>query len=202
MPKQTKDITEQDARLAKAMSHPLRMRILIEFTKDVRSPSSLATQLGEPLENVAHHVKVLRRLDCVELVRAERRRGTDEHFYRATVRPFVSSEASEELSESVRAAMSATTLQHAFSAAQDATAAQTLDARVDRHLSLTRLTLTEKGWGRLNVLLDDLLATAIELHAQALNGQEEPEDLMTSELLLAHFPAAPSSTNAAARTPS
>jgi len=56
------------------------------------SPSELADALGEPLGNVSYHVRVPRQLDCLELVRTEPRRGALEHFYRATVCPWLSEE--------------------------------------------------------------------------------------------------------------
>jgi hypothetical protein len=47
----------------------------------VASPSELPDALGEPLGNVSYHVRILRELDCIELVRTEPRRGALEHFY-------------------------------------------------------------------------------------------------------------------------
>jgi DNA-binding transcriptional ArsR family regulator len=61
--------------VAKAVSHPPRMRILMILHKGVASPSELATELGEPLNLVSYHVKRLEALKCAELVRTEARRG-------------------------------------------------------------------------------------------------------------------------------
>ena len=196
----TKDATRStdEAKLAKAMSHPLRMRLLVEMTKGVHSPKMVADLVGEPVENVAYHVKVLRDLGCIELVDTKQKRGATEHFYRAVTRAFVSNAASEDLTYAARAAMSATVLQGAFTAAHEAAEAGMLDSRTDRHLSLTRLSLTEEGWTELTGLLDDLLERAIALHGEAINAGGEH---LTTELLLAHFPSSASATNAALRTP-
>ena len=80
-------ITQQ---LAKALAHPLRVRILSSLHKGISSPNQLAQELGEPLGNVSYHVKTLLEYDCVELVKTEPRRGAVEHFYRATERAFFS----------------------------------------------------------------------------------------------------------------
>ena len=48
------------------------------------SPSELAKELGEPLGNVAYHVKILEETGAIELVRTAPVRGALEHFYRAT----------------------------------------------------------------------------------------------------------------------
>ena len=77
-----------DERLAKALSHPLRQRILQRLNEGgIRSPNELSRELGDPLGNVSYHVRILRELDCVELVRTEQRRGALEHYYRATAQP-------------------------------------------------------------------------------------------------------------------
>ena len=72
-----------DVRLAKAMSHPLRARILVVLRADDASPRELAMRLDAPLSTVAYHVRVLVSLDLVSLVGQEPRRGSVEHFYRA-----------------------------------------------------------------------------------------------------------------------
>src|SRR5215211_6464722 len=82
-----------DERLAKALSHPLRPRILQRLDDGgVASPNQLAEALGERLGNVSYHVRILRELRLVELVRTAPRRGALEHFYRATVRPWLDDE--------------------------------------------------------------------------------------------------------------
>jgi DNA-binding transcriptional ArsR family regulator len=189
---------EHEARLAKAMSHPLRIRLLVELTKGVHSPKMVADLVGEPVENVAYHVKVLRDLGCIELVDTKQKRGATEHFYRAVTGAFVSNAPSADLPYETRAAMTTTVLQQAFIAAHEAIDARALDARTDRRLSLTRLSLTEDGWLEVNRLLDDVLERAVELHVAAVTAGEQD---VTSELLLAHFPSAASATNAALRTP-
>src|SRR6201989_556502 len=76
-----------EARIAKALAHPLRARILQRLGERVASPGDLALELGAPLGVVSYHVRMLRDYDCVELVRTEPRRGALQHFYKATARP-------------------------------------------------------------------------------------------------------------------
>src|SRR3954451_15008353 len=75
-----------EARVAKALAHPLRARILQRLGERVASPADLAAELGAPLGVVSYHVRMLSNYDCVELVRTEPRRGALQHFYRATAR--------------------------------------------------------------------------------------------------------------------
>src|ERR1051325_9721977 len=76
-----------EARIAKALAHPLRARILQRLGERVASPGELAVELGAPLGVVSYHVRMLRDYDCVELVRTEPVRGALQHFYKATARP-------------------------------------------------------------------------------------------------------------------
>src|SRR3954452_8694347 len=81
------DGRSSEARIAKALAHPLRARILQRLGERVASPGDLAVELEAPLGVVSYHVRMLRDYDCVELVRTEPRRGALQHFYRATARP-------------------------------------------------------------------------------------------------------------------
>ena len=86
-------------RMAKALSHPIRMQILTILHKRVASPNQIAQELGEGLSQVSYHVKVLKEYKCIELVRTEPRRGAVEHFYRATARSFFSDDEFKSLSD-------------------------------------------------------------------------------------------------------
>jgi DNA-binding transcriptional ArsR family regulator len=173
--------------VAKAMSSPLRLRMLAALNERVASPKQLADDLGESLPKLCYHVKVLRDLGCIELVDTRRRRGATEHFYRATTRAMIDSEASDVLPLPARQAISSTILQVAFGQAHEAIAAGTFDARTDRHLSQVDLTLTETGWRTVNMLLDEVLERALALQAKALAPGVEPSEQIRSSLVLAHF---------------
>lgn len=74
---------ELDGRLMRAMSHPLRVRMLRILSDRIASPNQLATIVEEPLGTVAYHVRVLVENGCLVLEGTRRRRGAIEHFYRA-----------------------------------------------------------------------------------------------------------------------
>ena len=110
-----------DERLAKAFSNRLRVRILQRLSEaGEASPSELADALEEPLGNVSYHVRVLRELDCLELVRTEPRRGALEHFYRATVSPWLGEEQWARLPAGFRQRTLAGTLAEIAEAAAEA----------------------------------------------------------------------------------
>jgi DNA-binding transcriptional ArsR family regulator len=178
-------ITQQ---LAKALAHPLRVRILTSLHKGVSSPNQLSQELGEPLGNVSYHVKTLLEYDCVELVKTEPRRGAVEHFYRATERAFFSAGDWEKIPASARKGISGSILE---TVGQDATAALmagSIDARSDPHVSRTPLVLDGKGWTDVTELLAETLNKAIEIQeesASRLSG--EKSDSIGTKLAILHF---------------
>src|SRR4051812_37071229 len=100
-----------EARIAKALAHPLRARILQRLGERVASPGDLALELGAPLGVVSYHVRMLRDYDCVELVRTEPRRGALQHFYRATARPNLDADQWRTLPAGLRTELCGETIQ-------------------------------------------------------------------------------------------
>jgi DNA-binding transcriptional ArsR family regulator len=173
------------ADVAKALSHPLRLRILQKLNEGVASPKALARDLGEPLSLVSYHVKILAQLNCIELVETVPRRGALEHFYRPLRRAELSSSEWAHLPRSARESLSGLVFGELMKSASAAIEAGTFDARTDRHLSLTALELDAAGWAELNEALDAVLDRALALQARALLEADTPTILTT--LTLAHF---------------
>jgi predicted transcriptional regulator len=72
-----------DPRLAKALSNDVRAQALELLSKGAWSPKAIAAELGLDVRGVAYHVRVLKKLGCIELVETRPRRGAIEHIYRA-----------------------------------------------------------------------------------------------------------------------
>jgi DNA-binding transcriptional ArsR family regulator len=178
-------ITQQ---LAKALAHPLRVRILTSLHKGISSPNQLAQELGEPLGNVSYHVKTLLEFDCVELVKTEPRRGAVEHFYRATERAFFSDSDWEKIPASARKGISGAVLEMIGQDSTEALIAGTIDARSDSHVSRTPLVLDEKGWSELNKLLGETVEKAIKIQDEAAGrlGDGKGKTIET-KLAILHF---------------
>lgn len=178
-------ITQQ---LAKALAHPLRVRILTSLHKGVSSPNQLSQELGEPLGNVSYHVKTLLEYDCVELVKTEPRRGAVEHFYRATERTFFSDSEWEKIPASARKGIVGSVLETVGQDATDALIAGSIDARTDSHISRTPLTLDEQGWTDVTKLLAETLERAIEIQGEAASRlSDKKSDSINTKLALLHF---------------
>ncbi|MFF2351001.1 ArsR/SmtB family transcription factor [Kitasatospora sp. NPDC058115] len=70
----------------KALSHPLRQRLLLALGGRPATVGGLAAQLDSPKSTVAHHLKVLQDAGVVQLVETRKVRGGSEHVYRRTAR--------------------------------------------------------------------------------------------------------------------
>lgn len=188
----SKDSHELESNIVKALSHPLRMRILTRLNEGVASPNEMAKEFEESLPLVSYHVRILRELDCIELVRTTPRRGAIEHHYRALTRPFLDDEDWSALPPSARKAVSNTVLSKAMSDVRNAVATGAFDERPDRHLSYSPVLLDEQGWGELTRRLDEVLEWAIEEQAAAagrLQNAAEGGDEVRARLTLFAYPA-------------
>lgn len=137
-----------DPRYVKAMSHPLRVRLLAMLHEQKASPVVLAERLGTSLGVVAYHVRTLERLGLIELVGESRKRGAVEHHYQAKERPSVSDEAWGRASPIAKQAAVGASLQIIDEYARASAAAGGFD-RADTHLTRTILRLDEKGYAQL-----------------------------------------------------
>ncbi len=168
MPTTTKNrvLNGAQLRMAKALSHPIRMQILTILHKRVASPNQIAQELGEGLSQVSYHVKVLRDYECIELVRTEPRRGAVEHFYRATARSFLSDQEFRSLSGGEQQDISLVSVQMIIQDVMEALEAGTFNSREDRHFSRTPLILDEQGWGDIASLLAETLDRVLEIQVE------------------------------------
>ena len=177
-----------DERLAKALSHPLRQRILAHLTEDgVASPNELARALDEPLGNVSYHVRILRELDFLELVRTEPRRGALKHFYRARTGPWLDDEQWARLPASFRRA----TLERTLSAILDGASTAGRDGGFDgpeARVSRVELAVDDEGAVQIAALLTETLAAARRIHADSAAREAAPT--IATELAIMNLPRA------------
>jgi DNA-binding transcriptional ArsR family regulator len=187
MARRTLDLV--DPRLAKALSHPMRARILTILNERVASPNEISELIDERLPNVSYHVRALLDLGCIELVDTAQRRGAIEHYYRAIVRPFFSDRDWKKLPRSGRQAISDVGLQMIWEDVSDAIKQGTFETRSDRHLSRSALELDETGWKELSELLAGILDEAERIEARSAERREKvpDQDAVPTRLVIMHF---------------
>jgi DNA-binding transcriptional ArsR family regulator len=181
---------EYDPAVIKALGHPVRQRALMVLNQRVASPTQIARELGEPVGKVAYHVKILEEVGAIELVETKPSGPSIEHFYRATMRPYLDEEHWSRLPRSVRNTLFDKTLQeiwdHVVAAAED-------DGFADpsTHITWTTLELDEEAYERVAARLLEVLEDAIEAHAEAAGRlgalSEDEREARRTELVILHF---------------
>ncbi len=192
-PAKRKQAALDDAtRMAKALSHPLRARVLGYLNERSASPNEMAQAFDEPLGNVSYHVRALLELDCIELVETKPRRGAVEHFYRAIQRAWGDEAAWELLPPSARRGFAGYWFTEAFEDAQKAIEEGGFERRADCHLTFTRLNLDERAWKKLSKRMDALLDYAMDLQAESAGRKQKDESApeLKTGLILAQYEGA------------
>ena len=165
------DAGELDEALLRAISHPLRHRLLGMLDGRVASPNQLARELELPLGRVSYHIRLLADLGAIELVRTEPRRGALEHFYQAVTAVWFSEGDWTKLPRSARRGILGQNLQQIFG---NVTAAAD-DGGFDHAGSLVLrapLELDEEGMHELSGLLREAVDRAREIGARSAERGE------------------------------
>jgi DNA-binding transcriptional ArsR family regulator len=178
--RKVKPITNiDDPRYVKALTHPLRIRILALLEEREASPVQLAERLDATLGTVAYHVRTLQKLGLIELVATHQRRGATEHVYAAREHPRFSDSAWAATSPLAKHAMVSAVLSQIGEYATQSAAAGGFD-RADAHFTRTALRLDEKGFADLARASKAWLAQVAKIESQSEarldRSREEPFD--------------------------
>jgi hypothetical protein len=176
------------------------MRALRILNERVASPVEIARELGEPVNSIAYHVRILADAGCVEQVDQRQRRGAVEHFYRATTIPMFTDQQWEELPASLRRQLFGEAVRDIVGHVSAAAEHDGFD-HPETHVSWTTLHLDDKGWDEVTKLLAGALEKlpAIEARAAArlATAGDAPEH--RTEAVLMHFHRAPKEAEVTAR---
>jgi len=180
-----------DPRYVKALSHPLRVRILAMLQERTASPSQLSEWLGATLGTTAYHVRSLHQLGLIELADETRVRGAIEHHYRAGKRPMVSEDAWAQAPPIAKQAAVGSALQMIDEYSRKSAAEGGFD-RAEAHLSRTSITLDSKGWEQLSKACLKFVEQVEKIDAAAKErAQKRPhdEELGDAQVVLLAFEA-------------
>jgi DNA-binding transcriptional ArsR family regulator len=168
--------------LAKILADPEALQILAQLNVREMSPKQFHDEFGgASLASIGRRFKKLAKGGWLTLVREERggkRRGATEHFYRAIGPAILDTEDWSELPDSLKATLTWKTFEQLRERVQQAMAAGTFDARIDRHLSWTPLLLDQPGWeavlAAVNTLFHTVLVEARSAEQRMAKTGEEP----------------------------
>jgi DNA-binding transcriptional ArsR family regulator len=157
--------------VAKALIHPLRVRLLVELNRRPMSAPQLVAECGgASARDVRRQLRRLEQLGCVEQVgsrRGEGRSGASEHVFRPVQRTRLASSAWDSLSKRDLDAPAGATLTPYLERVGEAIAAGTVDTRADRLLQWQGLVLDQRAWLLTVAEIDALFVRALHLRRQA-----------------------------------
>jgi DNA-binding transcriptional ArsR family regulator len=186
-----------DPRWARAISHPLRARLLAILEEDAASPATLAAKLNEKLGSVAYHVRELYKLGLLDLVSTRQRRGATEHYYRARAHPRISDDAWGELGAVAKQRIITASLARIHEYATRSAAAGGFDAP-NAHFTRTPLRLDAKGWAELAKATKTWLAQTDKIEKEARKRlRSDPHNAIDVGLVILLFEALPFSSDPA-----
>lgn len=180
----TDDIT--DPRLAKALAHPLRLEILRHLGDRTASPSEIAAEIGAPLTNVSYHVRKLRSLGLIKLVRKTPKRGVVEHYYAAKPRKTVTDREWAATPGIVKDAMAAAGVESMFRSAAEAADGGGF-SRDEAHFSRHLMTLDERGWKEVAAVMLRALEGIEKIDKETkerLKGETQPQTFGAATVML------------------
>lgn len=191
MPNQDPVTNITDPRWLRAISHPIRIRLLAMLDEEPASPVILASKLDQPLGTIAYHVRTLYDLGLLKLVSTRQRRGATEHYYKTTGHPSSTEEAWEGLDAISKQRLLTALIAKATDYATRSAAAGGFDAK-EAHISTDALKLDREGFEQLAQESRKWLARAqeIERESAARIGQDSGAELAVG-LTLMLFKALP-----------
>jgi DNA-binding transcriptional ArsR family regulator len=161
-----------DAKLAKALAHPLRAQILERLERHTASPSELADELAAPLGNVSYHVRILADAGLIELVRTTRRRGATEHHYRAAqphdpARPPEPAPIGRGAQDAEHRDRAQDPVRETVEEIRDRVRASGAERDAGAHITRTPLVLDDLAWGELHEAVEQLHDLALRLQLES-----------------------------------
>jgi Helix-turn-helix domain len=179
-----------DARVIKAIGHPLRWKMLEALNEDDASPVQLARRFGEGVNLVAYHMRILVEVGAAELVRTEPRRGSTEHYYRATMRPYFADREWARLPLETRRAVFDADVGKIVKDARAALADNGFD-HPQAHVSWVPLNLDRTGMAEVAELLDGVLRELNEIQARVAGREADKRgrkgEPLSTEVAMLHF---------------
>jgi DNA-binding transcriptional ArsR family regulator len=185
-----------DDRYVRALSHPLRMRIMAMLGERTSSPARLAAVLNLRTNVVAYHVKLLHELGIAELVSVRRGRGGEEHFYAVRRHPTFSDEAWEALAPEDRAQVLTALLRQIGAYVSRAALAGGFE-RPEVHMSRTPIRVDEEGWRALSGTARDCLRAVAAIEREV--AERGSQQLFDAGFVVLLFEAKPFSDEPAQR---
>jgi DNA-binding transcriptional ArsR family regulator len=177
-----------DKTLLAVVGHPVRARAFMVLAERTASPNEIAGLLKLELNDVAYHVRRLRELKVIELVRTQPVRGAVEHFYRAIEKPLVWAEEYARAPQNERNDFAREVAQVLFADVTAAIGSEDFSSRSDNCVSRVPMVVDEEGWSEISKIMERTLKEVMEAQARSEErGLEAEADGIRAEVGLLLF---------------
>jgi DNA-binding transcriptional ArsR family regulator len=177
-------------RIAAAISHPTRLHAMAVFWEREASPREVASQLGEPINNVTYHVKQLLDLEWIELVAQRPARGgrVVESFYRATTGSYFDESDLKRLGPKEQHVLSTTIMSLISRDVSEAMVSGTFFAHEENQLTRIPIDVDEQGWKETIEVLDQALEGLMKVKEAVLQRTAASgEETFPTKVEIIHF---------------
>lgn len=166
--KRKSGLARLDDGLVFVLSHPLRVRMLASLKiEGDASAKELCERLNCSKYNTSYHMRVLRKYDCVELVRTEKVRSVEKRIYRAKIAVEFPTEIWDALPPAVQGMVVAAVFMTSYSDTEIALISRAYEDRPESHASWSNPVVDIPGWLALLKLVDGVLPAAKRIEEEA-----------------------------------
>lgn len=181
-----------EERLAKAMSHPLRAKLLAMLNTKPASPSELEKLIdGVELSNISYHVNELLGWNLIEPVQKEQVRGALKTTYRGTTKMQLDDEAWKKMSAESKDGISIEAVQEVLERANCAIQGGTFDKRANRHVITEIPDLDERGWDEVAAAILSAWDEVKDIAIEAVNREPDPSKRFRATVSLLCYESPP-----------
>lgn len=163
----SKRAADAKAKLFKALSHPLRYRLMVILGDREACPKELAEMLGEGFHKTWEHVRLLEGWGLIELVGTDQRRGGTQHFYKAKTLQVLDASEWEQLPRFAREAASTTIIKTVIREITASIEAGIFDEHPHRALLRKAVLVDEQGFREIDESALQHLAKVTEIEAKS-----------------------------------
>jgi hypothetical protein len=182
-------VTAMTLAVARVISHPMRVAILIDMNTPRRrlSPVQFARDRGLDNNKAAYHFRALAAADCIELVDERQVRGATEHIYQPKTKALAWRAEWEALGPVVQQTLLASVAGHGIRMLGRAIDGGTFEAHPESHLSWHTMRLDLAAFAKAGAIMDRALGELMELEAEAVERTDENDELFLGSFWMTLF---------------
>jgi hypothetical protein len=186
--------------VARVISHPMRVAILIDMNTPRRrlSPVQFARDRGLDNNKAAYHFRALAAANCIELVDERQVRGATEHIYEPKTRALAWRAEWEALGPVVQQTLLASIAGHGIQMLGRAIDGGTFEAHPQSHLSWHTMRVDGEAFAKAGAIMDRALAELMELEAEAVQ-RADGDEMFLGSFWMQLFESPPSPSSRATR---